>query len=106
MKRSNKVKDVNIKNRTYYFFNDVIDIENFDPNYIKIDENWFKSMKNCGLKSNIWLGSVTKNSYDYDYDEKYIKIKFDSDDELLLNKTIEICTITIVVTAAILENSK
>ena len=35
---SNKVKDINIKNRTYYFFNDTIDIENFDPNNIKIDE--------------------------------------------------------------------
>ena len=27
-----------------------------------------------------------------DYDEKYIKIKFDSDDELPLNKTTEIPT--------------
>ena len=33
----NKVKDINIKNRTYYFFNDIMDIENFDPNNIKID---------------------------------------------------------------------
>ena len=32
--------------------------------------------------------SETKESDDYDYDEKYIKIKFDSDDELPLNKTI------------------
>ena len=31
---------------------------------------------------------VTKKSNDYD--KKYIKIKFDSDDELPLNKTIEI----------------
>ena len=36
---SNKVKDINIKNRTYYFFNDIINIENFDPNDIKIDES-------------------------------------------------------------------
>ena len=43
MKMSNKFKDVNIKNQTYYFFNDIIDIENFDPNNIKIDE---KSNKN------------------------------------------------------------
>ena len=28
---SDKVKDINIKNQTYYFFNDIIDIENFDP---------------------------------------------------------------------------
>ena len=33
----NNSKDINIKNRTYYFFNDIIDIENFDPNNIKID---------------------------------------------------------------------
>ena len=29
IKISNKVKDINIKKRTYYFFNDIIDIENF-----------------------------------------------------------------------------
>ena len=34
------------------------------------------------------IRSVTKNSDNYD--EKYMKIKFISDDELLLNKTIEI----------------
>ena len=27
-----------IKNHTYYFFKDNIDIKNFDPNKIKIDE--------------------------------------------------------------------
>ena len=41
---SNKVKDINIKNRTYYFFNDIIDIENFDLNKIKIDENSYKNI--------------------------------------------------------------
>ena len=33
----NKVKDINIKNRTYYFLNDTTSIENFDSNNIKID---------------------------------------------------------------------
>ena len=28
---SNKVKDIDIKNGTYYFFNDIINIKNFDP---------------------------------------------------------------------------
>ena len=32
---SNKVKDRDIKKQTYYFFNDIINIENFDPNNIK-----------------------------------------------------------------------
>ena len=35
---SNKVKDIDIKNRTFYFFNDIINIENFNVNDIKIDE--------------------------------------------------------------------
>ena len=37
---SNKVKDINIKNRSYYFFN-IIDIENFDLNNIKRDKFLF-----------------------------------------------------------------
>ena len=40
----NKVKDIDIKNRTYYFFDDIINIKNFDPNDIKIDEKSNKSI--------------------------------------------------------------
>ena len=40
---SYKVKDIDIKNRIYYFFNDIINIKNFDPSNIKLDE---KSNKN------------------------------------------------------------
>ena len=40
MKISNKVKD----NRTYYFFDDIINIKNFDPNNIKIDEKLHKNI--------------------------------------------------------------
>ena len=38
---------------------------------------------------------ITKNSDDYD--EKYVKIKFDLDGKLPLNKAVEIPTMTIVV---------
>ena len=38
IKMSNKVKDIDRKNRTYYFFNDIININFFDPNSIKINE--------------------------------------------------------------------
>ena len=31
------IKQVNIKNSTYYFFNDMINIKNFDSNLLKID---------------------------------------------------------------------
>ena len=39
---SNKVKDRNIKNQTYYFFDDIINITNFNPDNIKIDEKSYK----------------------------------------------------------------
>ena len=38
------VKDINIKNQTYYFFYDIIYIENFDPKNIKIDEKSYKNI--------------------------------------------------------------
>ena len=41
---SNKIKDIGIKNRTCYFSNDIINIKNFDPNNIKIDENSYKNI--------------------------------------------------------------
>ena len=37
---SHKDKDIDIKIQTYYFFNDIINIKNFDPNNIKIDEKY------------------------------------------------------------------
>ena len=43
------------------------------------------------------IRSITKNLDDYD--EKYMKIKFNSDDKLPLNKTIEVTTIAAVVRA-------
>ena len=33
------VKDLNIKNRTYYYFDDIIDIRKFESNLLKIDKN-------------------------------------------------------------------
>ena len=50
------------------------------------------------------IRSITKNSDDYD--EKYMKIKFNSGDELSLNKTIEIPIMTIVIRAVFHGNNK
>ena len=36
---SNNAKDINIKNHTYYFLDDIINIKEFDPINTKIDEN-------------------------------------------------------------------
>ena len=33
-----RVKKLNIKNQTYYFFNDMIDIKNFHSNLLRIDK--------------------------------------------------------------------
>ena len=48
------------------------------------------------------IRSITKNSDDYD--EKCMKIKFNSNEELPLNTTIKIPTMTIVVKAVFYEN--
>ena len=33
-----QVKEINIKNQTYYFFDDMINIKNFHSNLLKIDK--------------------------------------------------------------------
>ena len=74
---SNKVKDIDMKNRTYYLINDVINMKNFDSNNIKIDH----------------------------YDKRYRKISFSSDDELPLNKTRETPSMKIVAKAGFLNEN-
>ena len=58
---SNKIKDKDIKNRTYNF-NDIINIKNFDPNKTKTNE---KSYKNILI---YYIEYVTIK------DSKYVKI--------------------------------
>ena len=40
---SNKVKDIDIRNRTYCFFNDIFIIKRFDASNVIIDENSYKN---------------------------------------------------------------
>ena len=55
------IKQFNKKNRAYYFFNDIINIKNFDPSLIKIHK---KSYKNIGI---YYIGYITiKNISDYE----------------------------------------
>ena len=145
---SNKAKELEIKNRTYYFFNHIIN-KKIDPNKIKIDEKLYKNIliyyigyvtitdsKYVKINSvnllyliinkvngyfeefngnkyltlvptnetkektkkyeELWskirdlIKSIMKNSDNYV--EKYMKINFSTDDDLPLNKTIEIPT--------------
>ena len=39
-----QIKEISIKNRTYYFFNDTINIEEFDTELLKIDKKWYKDI--------------------------------------------------------------
>ena len=39
-----QVKEINIKNQTYYFFDDMIDIRKFHPNLLKIDKKSHKDI--------------------------------------------------------------
>ena len=64
---------------------------------IKRDEELWSKIRDL-------IRSVTKNSDDYN--ENYMKIKFDLYDELPLNKTIEIPTMTIAVRPILYENNK
>ena len=41
---SSKVKDIYLKNRTYYLFDDIVNTKNFDSNNIKIDEKSHESI--------------------------------------------------------------
>ena len=39
-----QVTEINIKNRTYYFINDMINIEFVDSNLLKIDKKSYKNI--------------------------------------------------------------
>ena len=52
------VKQIYIKHRTYYFYNDMINIKNFDPIFLKIDR---KSYKNIGIYN---IGYITTKKND------------------------------------------
>ena len=47
------IKQTNIKNRAYYFFDDIINIKDFDSSLLKIDK---KSYKNIGI---YYIGCIT-----------------------------------------------
>ena len=38
------VKQIDIKNRTNYFYNDIINVKNFDPVLLKIDKTSYKDI--------------------------------------------------------------
>ena len=68
----------------------MINIKNLDPNKIKIDEKSIRSITN----------------YLDDYDEKYMKIQFQSDYDLPLKKTLKHYVMVIFVRSIFHEGNK
>ena len=58
------IKQIDIKNRSYYFYNDMIDIKTFDSDLLKIDK---KSYKDIGIYN---IGYITIKKID-DYKNIY-----------------------------------
>ena len=151
-----EVKQINIKNRTYYFYNDIIDLKDIEPNLLKVDKKSYKSIdmyyigyitfkkivdyesiytvnplylrinhtsgyieeKNGNkylsfdsvdenkevLKkyADVWDGIKNKikainGGEENDYGKDYMKIKFNSDDDLPLNKLLKFHLIIIII---------
>ena len=68
-----EVKQINIKNVTYYFYNNIIDLKNFEPNLWKIDK---KSYKNIDI---YYIGYTTIKKTDdcesmYSVNHLYLRI--------------------------------
>ena len=48
-----KIRQINIKNRTYYFYHDQIDLKYFDAKLLKIDKKYYNEIDIC------YIGYVT-----------------------------------------------
>ena len=158
------IKEINIKNRTYHFYNDIIDIKTFDSNNLKLEKKTYKDFDiynigyvtikkighNCDVNSvnplylrtdNVsgYIEEINEDKYlvfdvrdenkellkRYDdvfnrimskfkkidddwlkYTKDYTKIKFNSDDNLPLNKPLTFYQMTITVRCVIREDNK
>ena len=158
-----ETKQINIKNWTYYFYNDIIDLKDFDTKLLKNDKKSYKSLdiyyisyitikkiddyesiysvnslylridddrryikeKNGNkylifdsvneskevLKKyfGIWNGVKNKikaiNGDECDYGKDYMKIKFNSDDDLPLNKRLKFYAMAIII-RSVFEDGK
>ena len=159
-----KIKQINIKNWTYYFYNDIIDLENFKSNLLKIDKKSYKDIgiynigyitikkiddyeniysvnplyliiahasgyiEEKGVNKYLVFDSTDENkellkkyndvfngirdkikeinSDECDYEKDYMKIKFNSDDDLSLNKPLKFHNITITIRSVFNEDHK
>ena len=159
-----EAKQIKIKNRTYYFYNDIIDLKNFNARLLQIDKKSFKGIgiynkgyitikiiddcKNIHSVNPFYLRIDHANGYteekgvnkylvfdskdennellkkyndvfnrirdkikeinsdECDYEKDYIKIKFNSDDDLPLNKKLKFHNMTITNRSVFEEDGK
>ena len=158
------IKQIDIKNRTCYFYNDIIDLESFKSNLLKIDKKSYKdigiynigyiAIKKIGDYKNVYslnplylhithasgyIEEENENKYlifdsidenkellkkyndvfngirnkikkisgdECDYEKDYMKIKFNSDDDLPLNKPLKFHNMTITIRSVFKEDDK
>ena len=98
-------KIINIKNRPYYFFNDMIDIKHFGPNLLSIDRISFKSIDivtyyikyismksldhvNTDLKNSVYLvfNNVDGCTIEENNEDKHLIFAFPSKNKEILEK--------------------
>ena len=78
-----KIKQINIKNRTYYFYNDQINLKDFDTSLLKVDKKdykeidiyhigyiTFKEIANCNNINSVNLLYLIINEMIGHFDEK------------------------------------
>ena len=156
------IKQLNIKNRTYYFYNDLIDLDGFDADLLKLDKKGIMNINvyyigyvtkkpaynidsvnplclniytldgfievkdgskylnvalndynNNVLKkySEVWKGiknQIVKvnNGLGGEYNKDYMKIKFDSGDDLPLNKVMKFYDLTVIIRSIFEKDGK
>ena len=86
-----KVKQINIKNRTSYFYNDQINLKHFDARLLKLDTKDYNEI------DIYYIGYVTV---------KFKKKRFESKDDLPINKRIRQHLLTIIIRFAFSEGDK
>ena len=68
-----EIKQINIKNRNYYFYNDIIDLKDFDANLLKIDK---KSYKNINIYYTGYIRIKKIDDYEsiYSVNRSYLRV--------------------------------
>ena len=160
-----EIKQINIKNRNYCFYNDIINLKDFDANLLKIDKKSYKNINIyytgyirvkkiddyesiCSVNpsylrigyasgyieekngnkylifdsvdenkevlkkyADTWDGIKNKikainGDKENDYGKDYMKTKFNSDDDLPLNKLLKLHSMAIIITCVFSEDGK